>query len=296
VVPTFAEARHDREGVVGVVPTMGFLHEGHLSLIEQAHAECDTVIVTLFVNPLQFGEETDLAAYPRDLGRDTDLAAAAGADVLFAPGMAAMFGEPTLTTVHVAEIGDTMEGLHRPGHFTGVATVVAKLFAGLRPDRAFFGRKDAQQLVLIRRMTTDLSFPIDVVACPTVRERDGLALSSRNTRLDPAERGRALDLSRGLLAAADAAESGEREGRVLETIVAKHIGDDAGITLDYAALASQRNARPIDHLDEPAFLAAAVRVGETRLIDNVHFDGGADGVVADRGRLLTAPSVLYEEV
>lgn len=295
VAPTFAEARHDLEGVVGLVPTMGFLHEGHLSLIEAARRECTAVVVTLFVNPMQFGEDADLAAYPRDLERDTELAAASGADVVFAPALSEMFGEPTMTTVHVGEIGDPMEGVYRPGHFTGVATVVAKLLAGLGPDRAYFGRKDAQQLAVVRRMVGDLSFPVDIVACPTVREQDGLALSSRNIRLTSQERRQALAMSRGLAAAADAAEAGEREGSVLEGLVAFEIEAQQGISVDYVTLASQTTARHLPDLDGAAFLAVAVRLGETRLIDNIHFDAGPDGVIIDRGRRLDSPSVLYGE-
>ncbi|HSG79483.1 MAG TPA: pantoate--beta-alanine ligase, partial [Acidimicrobiia bacterium] len=189
---------------------MGYLHEGHLALIEAAREGSDTVVVSLFVNPLQFDQASDLARYPRDLERDAALAASAGADILFAPDVTEMYPDEPVTRVRLATLTSTMEGAHRPGHFDGVATVVAKLFAGLRPDRAWFGRKDAQQLVVIGRMAADLSFPVEVVGHPTLREADGLALSSRNVFLSSDEREVALSLSRGLFAAADAVAVGGR--------------------------------------------------------------------------------------
>jgi len=296
VVEQFASARALRERLVGLVPTMGYLHEGHLSLISSAAAECDTVIVSLFVNPLQFGESRDLGSYPRDRERDAELARAAGADVLFAPSQSEMYPGEQLTTVSVARVTEEMEGRFRPGHFDGVTTVVAKLFAGLGPDRAYFGRKDAQQLAVVRRMTADLSMPVAVIPGSTVREGDGLALSSRNTRLSAEERSAAGSLSTGLMAAADAARAGERDGRALADLARAPIEAHPAVVLQYAALASQEDATLLSSLDRPAFLAVAAVVGSTRLIDNVHLDVGGDRFIADRGIRLDVPSILYEEV
>lgn len=296
VVEQFASARAERGGVVGLVPTMGYLHEGHLSLIRRAAAECDTVMVSLFVNPMQFGESRDLDSYPRDRERDAALASAAGADILFAPSLAVMYPGEQLTTVSVARMAEEMEGRFRPGHFDGVATVVAKLFAGLGPDRAYFGRKDAQQLAVVRRMAADLSMPVEVVPCSTVRERDGLALSSRNTRLSADERVAAGSLSAGLMAAADVAMAGERDGRILADLARSPMEANPAVAPQYAELASQEDATLLASLDRPAFLAVAAVVGSTRLIDNVHLDQSGGRVVADRGIRLDTPSILYGEV
>ena len=203
ITKTFAETRASAAGSVGFVPTMGFLHEGHLSLIEAARRESDTVVMSLFVNPLQFDRDEDLTRYPRDLDRDVALATAAGADVVFAPEVDEMYPAEQLTRVIVKGLSDELEGPNRPGHFEGVATVVAKLFAGVRPQRAYFGRKDAQQLAVVRRMAADLSMPVHVVGAPIVREGSGLALSSRNIFLSSDQRNAALGLSRGLMKAAD---------------------------------------------------------------------------------------------
>ncbi|MEN8234737.1 MAG: pantoate--beta-alanine ligase [Actinomycetota bacterium] len=295
IVPTFAETRALKSGRVGLVPTMGFLHEGHLSLIEAARSDSDTVIVSVFVNPLQFGAGEDLDAYPRELDRDASLAEAAGADVLFAPPLSEMYPDEPLTRVSVASVTDGMEGERRPGHFNGVATVVAKLFAGIAPDRAYFGRKDAQQLVTVRRMTTDLSFPIRIVGAPIVREADGLALSSRNTYLTDDERVAARTISTGILAAADAVKAGERSGRVLEQIAAQSVEGQPGIDLEYATLADQDTAEQIAGIDRPAFLAMTARVGRTRLLDNVHIDRTENGWTPDRGIRLERSSILYKE-
>jgi pantoate--beta-alanine ligase len=295
IVGSFAEARAMGAGCVGYVPTMGYLHEGHVSLVEAARGECDTVTVSIFVNPLQFAPTEDLASYPRDLDRDVALVEAAGADVVFAPALEEMYPREPLTRVTVAAVTDGMEGGIRPGHFDGVATVVAKLFAGIAPDRAFFGRKDAQQLVTVRRMTADLSFPIRIVGAPIVRESDGLALSSRNTYLDPEQRIVALSLSAGMAAAADAIRGGERSGAVLERIAAAPVHAESGINLDYASLADQETAVHLEGLDRPAFLAIAARVGRTRLLDNIHIDPDGDGWIPDVGIRLDGPSILYGE-
>ena len=279
---TFAEARKEASGVVGLVPTMGFLHEGHLSLIEAALASSDTVIVSSFVNPLQFGPAEDLESYPRNPDRDRGMIVATGAHILFAPSLAEVYPSEPKAAVHVADLTESMEGAHRPGHFTGVATVVTKLFAGLRPDMAFFGRKDAQQLAVVRRLARDLSFPLDVIGCPTVRDPDGLALSSRNSYLSQGERAEALGLSRGLMAAADAIEAGTASGPALEAVAA----GESGLDLDYAELRSQDEVARLGVLDRPAFLAVAARVGGTRLIDNIHVDWVDGRPKVDRGHLL----------
>ncbi len=293
VVTTFADARALSSGPVGLVPTMGFLHEGHLSLVEAARSVTETVVMSLFVNPLQFDDMEDLERYPRDLARDAALAAEAGVDVLFAPSGAEMYPLPPATRVTVAGLTEGMEGAHRPGHFEGVATVVAKLFAGLRPDRAYFGRKDAQQLAVVSRMAADLSFPVDVVGVSTVREADGLALSSRNTRLAPDDRRVAAAVSRGLFRAADAAEGGERAAAALSGLVSDTL-EEQGIVAEYVALVDRTGLAPLELLDRDAFLAVAARVGGVRLIDNVHFDVSAAGeVTSDRGTPLTGPSVLH---
>lgn len=274
-------------GIVGLVPTMGYLHEGHLSLVEAARKRCDVVMMSVFVNPLQFNNPDDLARYPRDLERDAALAIGAGVDIFYAPGADVVYPRPPLTTVTVGEVTDEMEGAHRPGHFEGVATVVAKLFASLQPDLAFFGRKDHQQLVMIRRMAADLSFPVDVVPCPTMREPDGLALSSRNVLIE--DRSKALSVSQALFAAADAIAAGERDPGVIEKLAADRLRLDS---VDYVTLASQSGAQRVDRLDEPAFLAVAGMCGRVRLIDNVAIDV-ADGVfVVDRGRRLASASEL----
>jgi pantoate--beta-alanine ligase len=270
---------------------MGYLHEGHLSLMAMAREESDMVVISLFVNPLQFNEQQDLDRYPRNLERDGRLAEQAGVDVLFAPPLEVMFTLPALTRVSVSSLEAEMEGLHRPGHFAGVATVVAKLLAGLQPRRAYFGRKDAQQLAVIRRMAFDLSMPVEIVGGSTVREADGLALSSRNVFLNDDERRRALQLSRGLMAAADACEAGVRDADALEGIVREMV---TGAEIDYVTLADARTAGHLPVLDRDAFLAIAARVGTTRLIDNIPFELQPDGEIGiDRGIRLAQPSILY---
>ena len=291
ITKSFGETRMASSGVVGLVPTMGFLHEGHLSLIEAARRDSDTVVMSLFVNPLQFDRDDDLVRYPRDLERDVALATAAGADVVFAPDVEEMYPTEQLTLVNVAGVSDEMEGTNRPGHFDGVATVVAKLFAGMQPDRTYFGRKDAQQLAVVRRMATDLSMPLEVIGVPIVREADGLALSSRNVFLSDDERKAALGLSRGLMRAADVVEEGERDAKAITNAVYFEIGD--ALEVEYVALADQDLVQPLTSLDRPAFLALAAWSGKTRLIDNVHFDPAGDGFVADRGTRLATASVLY---
>jgi pantoate--beta-alanine ligase len=234
---------HPLAGTVGLVPTMGALHAGHESLLRAAAEENDTVVMSLFVNPAQFDDGGDLAAYPRDEGRDAEIAAAAGADVLFAPSVDEIYPSGFQTWVDVEELSRGLEGDHRPGHFRGVATICLKLFNIVRPQRAYFGQKDAQQVAVVRRMVRDLNLDVEVRALPTVRDPDGLALSSRNGRLSPAERELALSLPRALA------------------------------TRDLAAARRALDGLDVDYVDvadfDPPVLAAAVRIGTTRLIDNV---------------------------
>ena len=286
VVESFAAARQATVGRSGLVPTMGYLHEGHLACAAALRSESDCVVMSIFVNALQFNDPRDLARYPRSMERDLELARGAGIDVVFAPPVEEMYPEPPLTRVSVSVVAEGMEGLHRPGHFDGVATVVTKLFAGLRPDRAAFGRKDAQQLAVVKRLAADLSLGVRIVEVPTVREHDGLALSSRNVFIE--DRRAALGLSRGLFLAADAALAGERSAPTLEEIAGR-TASRAGAAVEYATLADARTARRIPTLDRTAFLAIAARVGSVRLIDNVVLE--PDGT-ADRGTRLDGPSIL----
>lgn len=288
VVENFSECRATRRGRVGLVPTLGFVHEGHLDLIARARAENDHVVASLFVNPLQFDDGSDFDAYPRQFDRDARLMAGAGVDVLFAPPLAEMYPVEPVTRVVVTGVTDTLEGAHRPGHFDGVATVVTKLLAGIQPDRAYFGKKDAQQLAMVTRMSMDLSLPVEIVGCSTIRESDGLALSSRNVRIPSGHRAEAVRISAGLFAAADLAAAGERDAGRLEGAVTRSM---VGTEIDYVSLADRSTGLPVDSLDRPAFLAIAARVGGVRLIDNLWLE--ADGS-ADRGTRLTGPSILYE--
>lgn len=277
------------EGRVGLLPTLGYFHEGHLRLMDLLREQCDTLVVSLFVNPTQFDETDDFEAYPRDEERDATLAAEHGVDILFAPDEAEVYPGKSVTTVEVIGVTDEMEGRHRPGHFVGVATVVAKLFAGLQPDLSMFGRKDAQQLAVLEAMVRDLRFPVEIVEAPVVREPDGLALSSRNVRLGREDRESALAISRGLFQAAEQVDAGERRGERLETTVERAM---KGLAIDYVKLASQEAMKPIEALDRPAVLAVAAHVGPVRLIDNVAFDMVDGEPVPDRGIILEEPSEL----
>jgi pantoate--beta-alanine ligase len=253
---------------VGLVPTMGALHAGHRSLIGRAAAECDVTLVTVFVNPLQFGPHEDLARYPRDLDRDAALAAGAGADLLFAPPVAEMYPEPPAVRVTVdGALGDRLEGATRPGHFSGVATIVAKLFAIAGPCRAYFGEKDWQQLAVVRRMAVDLSFPVEIVGCPTVREDDGLALSSRNRYLSPGERRAAPALSAGLRQAAADIRAGHGLADALDAARAAIVV--AGFAIDYVEARHAETLELAEPEAAPLRLLAAARLGTTRLIDNL---------------------------
>lgn len=290
VAGSMAEARALARGRVGLVPTMGFFHEGHLSLMERSAAECDQTVVSLYVNPLQFDDPVDLAAYPVDRRRDLALAEQAGVDVMVIPGPAEMFPEAPLTRVSVAGVGERLEGVHRPGHMDGAAMAVTKLFAGLLPDRAYFGRKDAQQLALITRLVRDLGFPVEVVGCPLVREADGLALSSRNVLLG-ALREEALSLSRGLMEAARLFEEGERRAAAAEEAVRAAL--PPGALLDYAEACDAASMERAARLQGGVVLAAAARFGPVRLIDNIWVTDAGAGAAVDRGVRLDGPSVLY---
>ena len=249
---------------------MGAFHDGHLSLIRRARDECGTVAVSIFVNPLQFGPAEDLATYPHDLDRDLALAEAERVDVVFAPNEQEMFpsGRPDVT-VDPGPLGERLEGASRPGHFRGVLTVVAKLFHLVGPSRAYFGEKDFQQLVLVRRMAAELSFPVDVVGCPTVRGPDGLAMSSRNAHLTAEERRAALCLFEGLQAAEKRVRDGEADASGVAAEMAGRVEAEPRADLDYAAVADEQTLEHIDRIEGPARALVAARVGKTRLIDNL---------------------------
>ncbi|WP_156761020.1 pantoate--beta-alanine ligase [Microbacterium karelineae] len=260
---------------IGLVPTMGAFHEGHLSLMRAARAAHDLVVVSLFVNPTQFGQNEDLGSYPRDEARDAALADAEGIDILFVPAADEIYPDGFATTIHVSGVTDVLCGASRgPRHFDGVATVVAKLFAIVAPDAAFFGQKDAQQVLVVRRLVRDLNLPVEVVACPIVREPDGLAMSSRNIYLDADARERATALNRALTAADDAAGAGARDaGEILAA--ARAILDAAGVDPEYLELRDADDLREVARVDGDALLAVAARVGAARLIDNHILRGGA---------------------
>jgi pantoate--beta-alanine ligase len=256
------------ERAIGLVPTMGALHAGHLSLIRAARAENDVVVVSLFVNPAQFNEAADLDAYPRDEAADAAAAAAAGADLLYTPPVEEVYPPGFATTVRVSGLTEHLEGEHRgSGHFEGVATVVTKLLNMAQPDVAYFGQKDAQQAAVIRRLVRDLDIPVRIAVCPTVREPDGLALSSRNVHLQGADRERALALARALDAAAEAVAAGERDARAVAR-AGRAAMARLGVEAEYVALVRPDDLRPVDAIDGEVLVAVAARVGSTRLIDN----------------------------
>ena len=272
LVTTIADMRQARRrlvGSVGLVSTMGFLHEGHLSLVRRARSENDAVVVSIFVNPTQFEPTEDLQTYPRDLDRDMALLAAEHVDIVFAPTVAEMYQPDSSTFVVVEGLADTLEGAHHPGHFRGLATVVAKLFNIVDPSRAYFGQKDAQQAVLIRRMVADLDFNLEVVVVPTVRESDGLACSTRNIFLSAEERTAATVLHRALETARLKWEGGERSGIALRQAVRDVVEAEPLATLEYVSVADPEALEELETLDRPALASLAVRIGRTRLIDNV---------------------------
>ena len=255
---------------IGLVPTMGALHEGHLSLIRRAREESGVVVVSLFVNPAQFAPAEDLSAYPRDEERDIGLARAEGADLLFAPSRDEVYPDGFVTTVVVDGLTGVLCGdsaRRGPEHFAGVTTVVAKLLHMAQPDRAYFGQKDAQQAIVIRRMVRDLDMPVEIVVAPTVREADGLALSSRNAYLSPGERERAPALHRALEAADEAVMAGERSAAAVLAAARREL-DEAGVEPEYLELRSASDLRPVEHVNGSTLLAVAARLGRARLIDN----------------------------
>jgi pantoate--beta-alanine ligase len=287
VCRAFCDDVRARGRTVGLVPTMGFFHEGHRSLMRAARAAHDAVVVTLFVNPTQFGPSEDLDAYPRDLSGDTEVALAEDVDVLFAPSVAEMYASGAATSVHVAGLTDALCGASRPGHFDGVTTVVAKLFSIVGPCTAYFGRKDAQQLAVIRRMAADLDLPVQVVGCPLVREPDGVAMSSRNSYLTADERARATVLVRALRSAADAVMAGERDVQRVRRVLVDALATEPSVRVDYAEIVDAATIQPVDAFVGDTLVAVAAFVGRTRLIDNVTLSFDGDRVVVDDGVLAT---------
>lgn len=253
---------------VGLVPTMGFLHDGHLSLARQAKEECDLVVMSIFVNPLQFGPSEDYDKYPRNLQGDAELAETAGVDAIFAPAVREMYPHKQLTFVEVEGVTENLCGASRPGHFRGVATVVAKLFNIVQPDKAFFGQKDAQQVRVVQQMVKDLNMPVEIVRCPIVREKDGLAMSSRNVYLSAEERRQALSINRSLREAEKMFANGERSANAIAEKVRSIIASEPLAEIDYVKIVDLESLSDSSRIDGEALLAVAVRFGETRLIDN----------------------------
>jgi len=254
---------------VGFVPTMGYLHEGHLELMRRAKERCDTVITSIFINPAQFGPGEDFARYPRDLERDARMAEGAGVDAIFNPSVEEMYPRGYCTYVDVERITGKLCGLSRPGHFRGVATVVTKLFNIVKPDLALFGQKDAQQALVIKRMAADLNMKLEVVTAPTVREADGLAMSSRNVYLTPEQRRAATVLFRSLSRARDAFRTGERDAAKICQLVVDLIKAEPLVEIDYVEIYSHPELDPVERIEGPVLLAIAVKIGKTRLIDNI---------------------------
>lgn len=272
VVETLEElhlARSELVQSVGFVPTMGYLHEGHLSLARQARHDCASVVVSIYVNPTQFGPNEDFNKYPRDLQRDLELLRSAGVDLVWTPTNVVMYPPGYQTWVMVEEVTKPLEGAIRAGHFRGVTTVVTKLFNAVQPNKAYFGQKDAQQATVIRRMTLDLDLPIEIIVCPTVREPDGLAMSSRNMYLNPDERRAAVALSRGLFKAKAAFEDGERDASHLRGIVLDTLATEPLVKLQYVSCAHTDTLQEQEGEIKRALLLLAVTIGKTRLIDNV---------------------------
>lgn len=271
IVTSLADLRAARlslTGRVGLVPTMGYLHEGHLSLVSRAKAENEHVIVTIFVNPTQFGANEDLSKYPRDLERDLSLLRPLGVDVVWTPTPEIMYPTGYQTWVEVEALAHPLEGVMRPGHFRGVTTVVAKLFNATQPTNAYFGQKDAQQAAVIRRMAVDLNFPLEVIICPTMREADGLAMSSRNKYLNAAERKAATVLFRALSAAKDLYEGGERDAEKIRGKMKEVLANEPLAQMQYVSCADYDSLEELDVVKGKALLSMAVFLGKTRLIDN----------------------------
>jgi pantoate--beta-alanine ligase len=271
IVTTLDELRSARlllDGTVGFVPTMGYLHEGHISLARRAREQCDCIVASIFVNPTQFSANEDLSKYPRDLERDLCLLEAAGVDLVWTPTPEVMYPPGFATWVEVEELTRPLEGAARPGHFRGVTTIVAKLFNAVQPRKAYFGQKDAQQAAVIRKMTRDLDFPVEVVVCPTVREADGLAMSSRNSYLSPEERSAATILFRALSAARSAFRSGERSADKLRAVMAETLASEPRAQMQYVSVADYDTLEELQTVTGETLLSMAVHLGKTRLIDN----------------------------
>ena len=259
-----------RTGSIGLVPTMGALHAGHARLVEDARRDSQFVVVSIFVNPLQFDRREDLERYPRALQSDLEFCERLGVDVVFAPSAGEMYPAPPSFTIEVGRIGDHLYGRYRPGHFRGVATVVLKLLDIVQPHRAYFGEKDAQQVAIVRRLVSDFNLPVTVVGVPTVREADGLALSSRNRYLSPEERTLALSLYRALSEARDQIAAGARDANRVKAAAISKIPDLPGLKLEYLEIVEPDEMQPVDRIDGPVCVAGALWVGSTRLIDNLH--------------------------
>lgn len=277
IVTSISDLRQARQSLpapVGLVPTMGYLHAGHLSLVQAARRECPSVVVSIFVNPAQFGPSEDLNTYPRDLPRDLQLLENEGVDLVWTPDTNVIYPPGYQTWVSVDEVAQPLEGQMRPGHFRGVATVVAKLFNAVQPHRAYFGQKDAQQVAVIRRMALDLDFPVQIVVCPIAREKDGLAMSSRNVYLNPAERQAATVLSRALWAAQADFQTGQRQADALRRRMSEIIHAEPLARLQYISCAHVDTLVEIDgEIGSQALLSMAVYMGKTRLIDNLVLGG-----------------------
>jgi pantoate--beta-alanine ligase len=274
IVKTIEEARSQvkawkKEGYsIALIPTMGFLHEGHASLIRRAAKENQKVVVSIFVNPIQFGPSEDLASYPRDLDKDAILCSDSGAHLIFAPEEVEMYSNDAVTNIRVKELTTGLCGAKRPGHFDGVCTVVSKLFNIIPADKAYFGEKDAQQLAVIKRMVRDLNFDIEIIGCPIVREDDGLAKSSRNAYLSSKERNAALILNSSLTKGKELLKSGEKSTEVLKNFIKKQIQSEVLAKIDYIEIVDASSIKPIEFIDNPILVAIAVFIGKTRLIDN----------------------------
>jgi len=295
LVRTVAQLRAWRRGLsgtLGFVPTMGYLHEGHLSLVRRSRKENDTTAVSIFVNPTQFGPREDLASYPRDMPRDLALLTKEGTDLIFTPETEEMYPPGFSTWVTVEGLTERLEGASRPGHFRGVATVVAKLFNLMEPHRAYFGQKDAQQLAVIKKMVRELDLDLEIIAVPTAREPDGLAMSSRNIFLTPRERQAALVLHRALSLAEELHQKGQREaGKIREALI-ELIQTEPLAQIDYVSIARPETLEEMERLDGPALVSLAVRIGSTRLIDNtVLTEGGQHDGAGEGGSYATAHEI-----
>ena len=267
-IEEFRQAKSALPGAWGFVPTMGYLHEGHLSLVRRAKTENDRVAVSIFVNPTQFGPNEDLAAYPRDLEHDLKSLEAVGVDLVFHPAPEVMYPPSFQTYVTVEEVTQQLEGAARPGHFRGVATVMTQLFNIVQADRAYFGQKDAQQAVVIKRMVTELAIPTEIVVCPTLREPDGVAMSSRNTYLEPQQRTAASVLCRALTAAQERYDAGERDAQALRSAMRYTLEQEPLAKIEYVSAADPHTLLELDRVEDRLLLSMAVRIGKTRLIDN----------------------------